>query len=194
MEGSEKMSTSEFVSLRRQQFRQYFQPSRIVLGILPAPTKSGVNVITLCFDMYCSYKPPMMAVAIQNINASYELIERCTEYVLAVPGPALLKETVFCGTKSMNEVDKVEELRLKLSTSTTVRVPGIAAAIANIELTKQVCVKTGDHLLCVGLVRKFGVNRQRRELPLLSIGPDAAGYEVLAKQGIHRIGTVRSLK
>lgn len=188
------MSKWEFASLRRQQFRQYFQPSRIVLGILPAPTKSGVNVITLCFDMYCSYKPPMMAVAIQNINASYELIQKCTEYVLAVPGPSLLKETVFCGTKSMTEVDKVEELRLQLSASEAIGVPGLTAAIANIELTKQMCVKTGDHFLCVGLVRKFGVNRQRRELPLLSIGPDASGYEVLAKEGIHRIGTVRPLK
>jgi flavin reductase (DIM6/NTAB) family NADH-FMN oxidoreductase RutF len=186
------MSKSEFASLRRQQFRQYFQPSRIVLGILPAPTKSGVNVITLCFEMYCSYKPPMMAVAIQNLNASYDLLERCTDYVLAVPGPSLLKETVFCGTKSMTEVDKVEELSLKLSVSENIGVPGLAAAIANIELTKQTCIKTGDHLLCVGLVRKFGVNRQSRELPLLSIGPDTAGYEVLAKEGIHRIGTVRA--
>jgi flavin reductase (DIM6/NTAB) family NADH-FMN oxidoreductase RutF len=184
------MSNLEFVGLRRQQFRQYFQPSRIVLAVLPAPTKSGVNVITLCFDMYCSYKPPMMAVAIQKINASYELIDKCQELVLAVPGVSLVKETLFCGTRSMKEVDKVEALGLKFSKSESVAVPGLRGAVANIELVKEMCIPTGDHILCVGRVGRFAVNKKLKELPLLSIGPDTTGYRIFAKQGIHRIGTV----
>src|SRR5206468_3591431 len=55
-----RMSKFNFTTLRRQQFRRYFQPSRVLLAVVPAPTKSGVNVITLCFNMYCSYKPSMM--------------------------------------------------------------------------------------------------------------------------------------
>jgi flavin reductase (DIM6/NTAB) family NADH-FMN oxidoreductase RutF len=184
------MSNVEFATLRRQQFREYFQPSRIVLAIMPAPTKSGVNIITLCFDMYCSYKPPMMAIAIQKINASYELINKCQELVLAVPGASMVRETLFCGTRSMREVDKAEALGLKFSKSETVEVPGLRGAIANIELSKEACIQTGDHILCVGRVRRFAVNKKLKELPLLSIGPDATGYRVLARQGIHRISTV----
>jgi flavin reductase (DIM6/NTAB) family NADH-FMN oxidoreductase RutF len=186
------MSITEFVSLRRQQFREYFQPSRIVLAILPAPNKSGLNVITLCFNMYCSYKPPMMAIAIQNLNASYDLIQRCDEFVLAVPGPSLVNETLFCGTKSMREVDKIQALDLQLSKSITVGVPGLAASIANIELKKEECLKTGDHVICVATVSRFAVNKSNQELPLLSVGPDTRGYEVLAREGIHRIGIVVS--
>ena len=184
------MSSVEFTNLRRQQFRQYFQPSRIVLGVIPAPTKSGVNVITLCFDMYCSYKPPMMAIAVQNVNASYKLIQNCEEFVLAVPGVSMVQEALFCGTRSMTEADKVEALGLKLCDSTSVAVPGLQSAIANIELTKETCIRTGDHMLCIGSVRRFAVNKSATDLPLLSVGPDTRGYKVLATHGIHRIATV----
>jgi flavin reductase (DIM6/NTAB) family NADH-FMN oxidoreductase RutF len=183
-------SKSVFTTLSRQKFREYFQPSRILLGVLPAPTKSGFDVITLCFDMYCSYKPVMMAVAIQNIAASYQLIQEAREYVLAVPGESLAKETLFCGVSSISEVDKVQKLGLELCPSEKISVPGINAAIANIEMLKETSIEVGDHILVVGRVVRFGVNRHSRELPLLSVGPNTRGFRVLARKGIHRIGTV----
>jgi flavin reductase (DIM6/NTAB) family NADH-FMN oxidoreductase RutF len=179
-----------FSSLRRQQFRKYFQPSRVLLGVIPAPTDSGVNVITLCFDMHCSYKPPMIAIAIQNVASSFELIQSAKEYVLAVPGEALVRETLFCGTCSLREVDKVQELGLRLIPSEAVSVPGLEDAIANLEMKKVREIKVGDHILVVGQVLRFSVNLQSRELPLLSIGPDTRGYRLSVKKGVHRIGTV----
>lgn len=183
---------SKFLEVRRQQFRKYFQPSRIVLGVLPASTDSGVNVITLCFDMYCSYKPPMMAVAIQQGSASYDLIKHAPEWVLSVPGPSLVRETMFCGVTSLREMDKVQKLSLELCKSVRVGVPGLRKAIANIELRKSQCVETGDHIVAIGKVMRFSVNEDLHELPLLSIGPNLAGYKVLAKHGIHRIGVVKT--
>ena len=179
-----------FSALRRQEFRNYFQPSRVVLGVLPAATTSGVNLITLCFDMYCSYKPPMMAIAVQNINASYELIRRADEFVLAVPGETLAAEALECGVRSVREIDKVQHLGLALIESETVRVPGLRQAIANIELVKRESIEAGDHVVVVGEVLRFGVNTESTERPLLSVGADTRGYEVLAERGIHRLGVV----
>lgn len=184
------MSQNDFVSLPRQQFRRYFQPSRILLGVIPAPTESGVNVITLCFGMYCSYDPPMISVAIHDVNQSYRLIKEAPEYVLAVPGPTMLQETVFCGTKSLANVDKVKALSIALVPSEAISTPGLAKAIANIELTKEATLDTGDHIVVVGRVLRFGVNRTKKELPLLSIGPELTGYRLLAHEGVHRIATV----
>ena len=181
-----------FVSLRRQQFRQYFQPSRLLLWVVPAPTASGLNVITLCFTMHCSYRPPMLAIAIHNINASYELIQKTDEYVLAVPGVSLVREALYCGTVSMREADKVRELNLQLLDSREVKTPGLRKALANIEMVKEDSIRVGDHLLVVGRALDFRVNEKRPELLLLSVGPDLTGYEVLARKGIHRIGTVKS--
>lgn len=189
---SETMITKrDFEPLTRQGFRRYFQPSRILLGVIPAPNESGVNVITLCFSMYCSYKPPMLAVAIHNINASFDLMHRARAYVLAVPGEGMLHETMFCGTNSMSEVpDKVRELRLDLLESEKIPVPGLSKASANIELVKETCLRVGDHLLVVGRAVNFRVKKNLSELPLLSIGPNTSGYRILAHKGIHRVGIV----
>src|SRR5262249_41079214 len=119
-----------FSAHSRQQFRNVFQPSRIVLCVLPAETISGVNVITLCFDMYCSYKPPMMAFAIQKGAHSYSLLEKASECVLAVPGESMAGVALYCGTKSGSKLDKVSDCGLSLSQSDKVRVPGLATAIA----------------------------------------------------------------
>ncbi|MHB8638731.1 MAG: flavin reductase family protein [Candidatus Acidiferrales bacterium] len=149
-----------------------------------------MNIITLCFSMYCSYKPPMLAVAIQNVNASYDLIQRASEYVLAVPGPNLVQETLYCGIKSMNKVDKVKRLDIELLPSEHIGVPGLLNAIANIEMVKELDIKTGDHVLVVGRALAFRVNAAIHALPLLSVGPDISGYDVLAQKGVHRIATV----
>lgn len=180
-----------FESLTRQQFRRYFQPSRIVLGIIPAPTRSGVNIITLSFNMHCSYKPPMMAVAIHKSSATYNLIPSISEFVFAVPGEKLVDVAMFCGTSSMRDNDKVEVLGLALTRQSNFIVPGIEEAIANIELRKVTNFKTGDHMLLIGEVLRFGVNEKCNQSPLLSIGPNESGFTLLRKKGIHRLGIVK---
>ena len=182
---------SRFTGLRRQQFRKYFQPSRLVLCVMPAPTtQSGFTVITLSFNMYCSYKPPMMAIAVEKVNESYELVQRAEEFVLAVPGETLARETLQCGVLSVRDTDKIHTLGLALEPSQTVSVPGLSAAIANIELAKRAQVVCGDHVLVVGEVLRFAVDQANSSKPLISLGPETDGFTVLETRGIHRIGIV----
>jgi len=180
----------DFTSLRRQQFRRYFQPSRVLLGIFPAPVPSGFNIITLCFSMYCSYRPPMMAVAINDRSSTWDLINSAEEFVLSVPGPALVDLSMKCGIESMRQIDKITELQLELVQSKTVAVPGLLRAIANVELRKSTLVQTGDHAILVGEVLRFAVNTSTKEQPLLSIGPFTDGYDLLQKKGVHRLAVV----
>lgn len=183
-------AASAFVTLGRQKFRNYFQPSRVVLCVLPAGTESGFNVITLCFSMHCSYRPAMMAIAIQDINASHGLIQNTDEYVLAVPGERLAKEAMACGRQSMRDVDKVKTLGLQLVQSKTVRVPGLRDAIANLEMSKRATVASGDHIVVLGEVLRFAVNTENQERPLLSIGMEMGGYDLLVQEGNDRLGIV----
>jgi flavin reductase (DIM6/NTAB) family NADH-FMN oxidoreductase RutF len=183
--------SGQFQTLRRQQFRRYFQPSRILLCLMPAPTPSGVNIITLSFNMHCSYHPPMLAIAINDRAASFELIQKTNEYVLSVPGESLTQAALHCGVESMKDGDKVAALRLQLAKSKTVAVPGLQAAIANVELKKHAEIQSGDHLLVVGEVTRYAVNTGLQERPLLSVGPFTDGYEVHMKKGLHRLGTVK---
>ncbi len=159
--------------------------------LLPdARTESGVNIVTLSFCMHCSYKPPMMAVAIQDINESYALIQHATDFVLAVPGEDLAQAAMQCGWESVRNTDKVKSLALDLVPSETVGVPGLLKAIANVELKKRFLTESGDHVVAIGEVLKYGVNEEARARPLLSVGPDTGGYRVLVERGIHRIGVV----
>ncbi len=180
----------ESTIVRKQEFRRYYQPSRVLIGVLPASTRSGFNLITLCYNMWCSKKPVMMAVAIQSTNASYELAQRLNEYVLSVPGTGLANETLYCGTKSMRETDKLSDLKLKLSKSKAISVPSLSAAIGNMELVREAILCTGDHLILVGRVLCFNINPKNEDLPLLSVGPNTKGYKVLIHSGIHRIAIV----
>lgn len=159
---------------------------------MPGPTESGLNVITLCFTMYCSYKPPLLAMAIHNVNASYQLIQQTTEYVLAVPGTDMVDEALTCGVRSAHDCDKIRLMKLQTMPSGKISVPGLSKALANIELKKQTSVVTGDHILVVGRAVDFKVRRNSGNvLPLLSVGPNTTGYRVLAQQGIHRLAAVK---
>jgi flavin reductase (DIM6/NTAB) family NADH-FMN oxidoreductase RutF len=73
-------------------------------------------------------------------------------------------------------------------------VPGLRRAIANIELVKRAIVEAGDHVVVVGEVLRFAVNKGTRERPLLSVGADTSGYRVLAHEGIHRLAVVEDVR
>jgi flavin reductase (DIM6/NTAB) family NADH-FMN oxidoreductase RutF len=180
----------EFSSLRRQQFREVFQPSRIVLGVLSDAERGGINAITLCFNMYCSYKPPMMAFAIHERAYSYQLLENADSCVLAVPGEALADQVLYCGINSGSKAEKIRACGFTLTPSKHVDVPGIAQAIANIELRILAKIQTGDHLTVTGQVLRFGVNKGNSERCLVSVGPRTKGFQVLRRRGIHRIAVV----
>lgn len=185
------MRQAQFKTVKRQSFRRYFQPSRVLLGVIPAETASGVNVITLCFTMHCSYSPPMMAVAIHKSAASYSLIQTASEFVLAVPGETLVDAAMFCGTSSMREFDKVSHLKLRLIAGQRVQVPGLADAIANVEVCRENLVTVGDHILVTCRVLGYRVNELTKDRPLVSCGPEESGFEVLRRHGIHRLALVK---
>lgn len=180
-----------FSTVRRQQFRNYFQPTRIVLGLF-ADREQVVNPITLCFSMYCSYKPPMMSFAVHRASHSHELLTTAEECVLAVPGEALADAVMFCGTRSRKEgIDKFRACNFRAAESERVTVPGISQAIANVELRLVAKIATGDHLTAFGRVLRFAVDEQSNERPLISVGTRTRGYDVLARHGIHRIAVVK---
>lgn len=186
------VSLSPFVALARQRFREWFQPSRVVLCVLDDSTSARANIITVCFSMHTSYKPGMMAFAIWRHSHSYGLALAADECVLAVPGERLADATMVCGTRSGRDTDKWAITGLTPHSSLQVDVPSIRECIANIELRIMDRVETGDHLLVVGEVLQYGVNKANQERPLLSVGPREEGYRVLARSGMHRLAVVDS--
>ena len=115
-------------------------------------------MITLCFVMHASYKPPMITFAIQRNKYSCGLFRRAKECVLGVPGERIADQTLLCGVESGRDVDKVSACGFILVPSLKVRVSGISQCIANLEISVTSTVESGDHLIVVGQVRRYGVD------------------------------------
>ncbi len=185
------MSYNDFESISRNQFREIFQPSRIVLGVVNDETNKRDNIIALAFNMYTSYSPLMYAIAVQDINYSYQLFKGCKEYVISVPGEKLYKETLFCGTKSGRDVDKFSETKLTALPSQKIKTAGIKECIANMECIKKNFIETGDHAIVIGEVVNITRNTNNNERNIISISSDTRGYDMYVHKGMHRLGTVK---
>jgi flavin reductase (DIM6/NTAB) family NADH-FMN oxidoreductase RutF len=172
--------------MSRARFREFFQPSRILIGLLPAPRiRSGYNPVTLCFSMWASYHPRMMAIAIQDCNYSFRLLEEGTQISLSIPGIDLVEETILFGTESGRDIDKLSVAGVALEESKSIDVPGLAAALGGLEMHVRCLIPSGDHVIVLGEVTHM-IGR-RRGRPLLSVGAETQGYTVLRKQGQHRL-------
>ncbi len=172
---------------------------RPVLRIrLTAPPVEGAgryqenNFTTLCFCMHGGYRPPSVALAIEKRHLSRELILHQDKFVLAVPGPALAEAAMYCGMKSGRDVDKAAELKLRLTSAKERIAPWLVDALANVELTKIGMLDAGDHDIILGRVDSYNVNSAAVGPNLISVGREHCGYEVLIRQGMHRIGVVSS--
>lgn len=132
----------------------------------------------------------MMVFAVRRHTLSYELFQKEDQCVLSVPGEMMAKQTLLCGTRSGREFDKVRECGFTLIPSKTIHVPGLAEAIANLEIVIDHRLETGDHLTLMGHVNRFAVNKTNKQRNLLSVGPNHDGYRVLVKKGIHRIAVL----
>lgn len=170
-----------FEKLSRQKFRRYFQPTRILLGVVPFKEKRRANLITLCFSMYSSYRPNVMAIAVQKPYLSNELFRSCDDFVLAIPGEEIADQTLQCGIVSGRDRDKVESFGFRLKKSKRVKTPSLEGVIANIECKKIGEIDVGDHTLFLGEVKGFYVDKDNEQRCLLSVGPDHKGYKVLAR-------------
>lgn len=176
--------------ITRKKFREYYQPSKIMLGVFSDPKANRFNIITLCFTTTCSYNPPMIAISIEDRNYSYGLAEHSKEIVLAIPGKSLADETMQCGFYSGRDVDKFSICSFTKLNLPNVEIPGIAEAIANIEVKVINRIKTGDHITLFCEVLGYHLNDSKVEKNLVSFGPNTLGYDLLVKKGMHRIGVL----
>ncbi|MBP1823038.1 flavin reductase family protein [Mycobacterium sp. OAE908] len=184
---SPQFTAQEPVELSRSRFRELFQPSRIVIALLPSPIhESGYNPITLCFTTWASYNPRMMGIAIQDSNFSHGLVKEGTPISLSIPGRSLVDETIYFGTRSGREYDKLITSGVHLVPGQSVDVPALKGSLGAIELETIAVHPSGDHVMVIGEVTAM-LGYDMCETPLVSVGARTRGFTVLRKHGQHRI-------
>jgi flavin reductase (DIM6/NTAB) family NADH-FMN oxidoreductase RutF len=180
------------MKINRNEFRQSFQPSRIVLAIIEDRKNNRYNILPIAFNMYCSYNPLMFSIAIQNINYSYNLIKETDELVLSIPGEKIVEEVMFCGTNHGSEIDKFKKTNLTKNISNIIKTPGIKESIINIECSRKAYMITGDHLVVSCEVLHIEKNKDNNQKNILSISNNFTdNYKLLCSCGFHNLAIVK---
>ena len=83
------------VSFDEAKNRKY--PEQVAI-VIARDDAGKYNPITLCWIMYTSFKPPMLAVSIGKTRYSLELIRRAGEFVVSYPSVAMADTALYFGT------------------------------------------------------------------------------------------------
>lgn len=126
-------------------------PEQLVIAI--ARDKNGKpNPITLGWTMIVSHNPPMMAIAVANKRYSLEAINHSKCFTIAFPSTEMAEETLFFGTRSGRNTDKLAESNCPTLPAEKIDSVLLAGAVANFECTLQSQFQTGDHVTLIGKI------------------------------------------
>jgi len=115
-------------------------------------TDGQVNAMPVGWSMIASGSPLLYAVAIHRRQYTAQLIRETREFVVAAPSAEMAEATLYCGTHSGRDGDKIEPSGLTLVPAAKVKTPLLEGAVYNLECKLHGEFETGDHLLFVGEV------------------------------------------
>jgi len=146
-------------------------PEQVVIAI--ARDEKGVpNPITLGWTMITSIQPPMMAISIGRTRYSLGAVRHSKEFVIAFPSDEMAEATLFYGTKSGRDMNKLEAHPTPTQQAAVVDGVLLADAVANFECRLAAELETGDHVIFVGEV----VAAHANERPKRRLYTTGAGY------------------
>ncbi len=107
------------------------------------------NLATVSWWTYLSYNPGMIAYAMAKTSYSGEMVRQNKKVILTIPGEAIAKEVIGCGTSTGRSTDKIAKLSIAMQDlpDTDIRVP-LHSRVA-IQCTLKEYYETGDHYLYI---------------------------------------------
>jgi len=136
------------VSVEKSLAYRFFTPGSTVL--VTSASEGKTDILTVSWQTPVAKEPPLLAIAVAKPHYSHELLTKGLAYVINLPTKALLKEVMYCGTRSGREVDKFEETRLTPEPGDTIDVPHIRECAAYVECRVTESLSVGDHTLFIG--------------------------------------------
>ena len=103
------------------------------------------NLATVSWWTYLSYNPGMIAYAMAKTSYSGEMVRQNKKVILTIPGEAIAKEVIGCGTSTGRSTDKIAKLGIAMQDlpDTDIRVP-LHSRVA-IQCTLKEYYEAGDH-------------------------------------------------
>jgi len=131
----------------------YFLLQPVKAYLVTSADRNGTpNVMAVGWNMPCSHKPWMVAIAVHPSRYSHKLIQESGEFTVNVPTLELAYHTQYCGEYSGADVNKFKEAHLTMKPGKKVSSPSIEECVAYLECKVVNSFKTGDHTTFVGQV------------------------------------------
>ena len=110
------------------------------------------NLAPFGMDMPISSDPPLYAIGVRTTRDTYKNIVENGEFVVAVPGPELVKEIEITAQSFPNDVSEFDKAGLTPVRSKIVKPFGVKECQANFECKLEWMKQAGDHYIMVGRV------------------------------------------
>jgi flavin reductase (DIM6/NTAB) family NADH-FMN oxidoreductase RutF len=145
-------------------------PEQIVIAI--AKDKKGKpNPVTIGWTMIASGQPPMMAIALTPKRYTTAAIKHSKCFTIAYPSEQMAKETLFFGTHSGKNIDKLAQTHCKTSPAEKINSVIIDDAVANFECVLVKQCAAGDHIIFIGKIVASHINTKKKNR-LYVVGPN----------------------
>ena len=131
------------------------------------------NLAPFGMNMPISSAPPLYAIGVRTSRDTYKNILKTKEFVVAVPGPDLIKKINKTAKAFPREISEFEKAELTPLGSEVVKPFGVKECQANFECRFEWIKQAGDHYIIVGRVVAVSIdNRIHKEvLSRLIIAP-----------------------
>ena len=143
-------------------------------AVISVGTGEEANLITLAYVGKMCSKPPIIAISIQPIRHSFQIIEKLGEFVINYPTINQLREMDYCGTRSGRNVNKWKELNLTKEKATVVSVPLVKEFPWNMECKVVNRIELGTHVCYFGEV--VAVHSDEEYVKNGSLDPDKFNF------------------
>mgnify|MGYP006296030411 CR=1 FL=1 len=120
--------------------------------LLTTRYRGQVNVMSFEWSSAISQEPPLILMAIHPSRYTHGMLERSEECCLNIPGRPLAEHVWTCGTRSGEDVDKIELTGLTLESAEQIDSPWIDECLAHIECAIVDRLTPGDHSLFIAQV------------------------------------------
>ncbi len=120
------------------------------VSLVTASWRGATNAAPVAWTAPLSMSPPLVGVVLHPIRHTADMIRFSEEFALNIPGPELLRETAYFGSRSGADENKVEGSKLDTFSALRVDAPLLDGCLAWIECGLRDVIPTGDHVLFVG--------------------------------------------
>jgi flavin reductase (DIM6/NTAB) family NADH-FMN oxidoreductase RutF len=114
--------------------------------------KGKDNIVTIAWIGVLNSEPPKIGIGVNKSRHSTGIIEESGEFVVNIPGEAILEKTDYCGCVSGKEVSKFEKTGLTREPAKKVKASLIKECPVNLECVVRESLDLGSHRLFVGEV------------------------------------------